>query len=139
MERADVRMREAIAYGARAGAERGRALMVKRTPTDLGQLKAGWKVRVTGSVASDAVAIGGGNEVELAALVNDAPHIAIVELGGDAPGDALAEGSELLSRTDDLRETARLRPTRYRRGRTLGCMVAAGQPAPGDEVVWLAP
>lgn len=64
---------------------------------------------------------------------------AIVELGGDAPGDALVDGSELLSRTDDLRETARLRPTRYRRGRTLGCVVVSGQPAVENEVVWLAP
>lgn len=64
---------------------------------------------------------------------------AIVELAGDAPGDALADGSELLARTTDLRETARLRPTRYRRGRTLGCVVVSGQPAAENEVVWLAP
>lgn len=66
-------------------------------------------------------------------------NFAIVELSGDAPGDALVDGSELLSRTDDLRETARLRPTRYRRGRTLGCVVTGGQPGVHDEVVWLAP
>ena len=63
----------------------------------------------------------------------------IVELSGDAPGDALTEGAELLSRTDELTETARLRPTRYRRGRTLGCVVTGGQPETGNEVVWLAP
>jgi len=36
-------------------------------------------------------------------------------------------------------ETARLRASRYLRGRTLGTKILTGQPAPGDEVVWLAP
>jgi len=64
---------------------------------------------------------------------------AMVELSGDAPGDALAEGSELLTRTGELLETARLRPTRYRRGRTLGCVIVSGRPAVENEVVWIAP
>ncbi len=64
---------------------------------------------------------------------------AILELAPDAPASALADGNELIARTADLRETARLRASRYLRGRTLGTKILTGQPAPGDEVVWLAP
>jgi hypothetical protein len=38
-----------------------------------------------------------------------------------------------------LRETGRVRASRYVRGRTLGTTLVAGQPSLGDEVVWLAP
>jgi len=65
---------------------------------------------------------------------------AVIELAGDAPRSALAEGEELLARSfDDLRETARLLSSRYVRGRTLGTTVKSGRPSPGDEVVWAAP
>ena len=64
---------------------------------------------------------------------------AILEVATDAPAPALADGSELIARTPDLRETARLRASRYLRGRMLGSKIVAGQPKPGDEVVWLAP
>jgi hypothetical protein len=65
---------------------------------------------------------------------------AVVELAGDAPPAALAEGGELLARSfDELRETARLIASRYLRGRTLGTSVKTGRPSPGDEVVWIAP
>jgi hypothetical protein len=64
---------------------------------------------------------------------------AFVELASDAPAGATTEGAELLARTLELRETARLHASRYVRGRTLGTQVIAGQPSPGDEVVWLAP
>ena len=64
---------------------------------------------------------------------------AIVELASDAPPAALAADAELLARTDELRETARLRASRYVRGRTLGTKIVSGQPAPGDEVVFPAP
>jgi len=64
---------------------------------------------------------------------------AFVELAADAPAAALVDGTELIARTPDLRETARLRASRYVRGRTLGTKIVGGQPAPGDEVVWLAP
>jgi hypothetical protein len=72
--RDEARLREAIARGARAGAERGRTYMSKRTPIDLGQLRAGWKVK-GGSPAPEQ---GGAT---LATLDNDAPHVGIVELG----------------------------------------------------------
>jgi hypothetical protein len=66
-------------------------------------------------------------------------RFAFVELAGDAPTAATADGSELIARTMELRETARLQASRYVRGRTLGTNIVAGQPSPGDEVVWLAP
>ena len=62
-----------------------------------------------------------------------------VDLAGDAPVAALAEGTEYICRTLELRETGRVRASRYVRGRTLGTTLIAGQPALGDEVVWLAP
>ena len=66
-------------------------------------------------------------------------RFAFVELAADAPTPALAEGSEWITRTLDLRETGRVRVSRQVRGRTVGTTIVAGQPAPNDEVVWLAP
>ena len=71
--------------------------------------------------------------------VDAARAFAIVDLASDPPPAALADGTELIARTLDLRETARLQASRYVRGRTLGTKILAGKPAPGDEVVWLAP
>jgi hypothetical protein len=68
------RMRRAIASGALAGAHRGRAIIVKKTPVDLGQLKASWRVKPGATEFA-------GPETTLAELVNDAPTLAIVELG----------------------------------------------------------
>ncbi|MBI5690825.1 MAG: hypothetical protein HZC55_12115 [Verrucomicrobia bacterium] len=64
---------------------------------------------------------------------------AFVALGADAPPAATAEGTELSSRSPELRHTAHLRASRYVRGRTLGVTIVEGRPSPGDEVVWLAP
>lgn len=66
--------RRAVARGALAGAHRGRALIVKRTPVDLGPLKAGWTVKP----GAEDFADGG---TTLATLTNHAPHIVMVELG----------------------------------------------------------
>lgn len=68
------RIHRAVRVGALAGAHRARALIVGRTPTDMGQLRAAWKVKEGG---------GGGNILTetIAELYNDAPHITIVELG----------------------------------------------------------
>jgi len=71
--------------------------------------------------------------------LDPARRFAFVELSTDAPGAALVEGSELITRTFDLQETGRLRSSRQVRGRTLGTNIVSGQPAPNDEVVWLAP
>ena len=68
-----------------------------------------------------------------------AQGFAFVELAADAPSAATVNGTELIARTLDLRETGQLRSSRYVRGRTLGTKILAGQPTPGDEVVWLAP
>ncbi len=64
---------------------------------------------------------------------------AFIELAADAPTAALTAGTELIARTLELRETARLRASAYVRGRTFGTTILAGQPSAGDEVVWLAP
>jgi hypothetical protein len=71
--------------------------------------------------------------------VDSAQGLAFVELAADAPAAALAGGTELIARTLELRETARLQTSRHLRGRTLGTKVLGGQPSLGDEVVWLAP
>ena len=71
--------------------------------------------------------------------VDAARHMAFVELAPDVPGAALADGTELATRTLDLKDTGRLRVSRYVRGRTLGTKILGGQPSTGDEVVWLAP
>lgn len=64
---------------------------------------------------------------------------AFIDLAPDAPRAALDDGAELTVRTLDLHETGRLRASRYLRGHTLGTKIVAGQPSPGDEVVWTAP
>jgi hypothetical protein len=64
---------------------------------------------------------------------------AFVDLATDAPAAALTNGTDLIVRALDLRETARVRVSRHVRGRTLGTKIVGGQPSPGDEVVWLAP
>lgn len=74
LDRGDEAVQKAIARGALAGAHRGRALMVPRTPTDMGQLRASWKVQEKRDTF-------GGISTDLAELYNDAPHIGIVELG----------------------------------------------------------
>lgn len=67
-------IRRAVARGALAGAHRGRALIVRATPVDQGQLRASWKVK------PGLEEFNGAGDT-LAELINDAPHISIVELG----------------------------------------------------------
>jgi hypothetical protein len=64
---------------------------------------------------------------------------AFVDLGFEAPAGAQVDGAELIVRTLDLRETARLRASSYVHGKTLGTKIVSGQPSPGDEVVWHMP
>ncbi len=71
--------------------------------------------------------------------VNPIEGFAFVEVGADAPASALVDGTELIVRTLSLQERARVRVSRYIRGRTLGARILTGQATPGDEVVWLAP
>lgn len=71
--------------------------------------------------------------------VDPARQLAVIELFTDAPPTALTDGAPLVSRTADLRETARLTASRYLQGRTLGAWINSGQASPGDEVVFPAP
>lgn len=74
LDRLDRRIRAAIKRGAMAAAQRGRAYLVSKTPVDQGQLKAAWRVKAgTPSMDTDGDL--------LAIIVNDAPHIQMVELG----------------------------------------------------------
>jgi hypothetical protein len=71
--------------------------------------------------------------------VDAARGFAFVDLTLEPPAAALVDGAPLIARTDDLRETAHLRASRYVRGRTLGTTIVSGQPVAGDEVVVFAP
>jgi hypothetical protein len=71
--------------------------------------------------------------------VDHARDLAIIDLAAESPQAALQAGAEIIARTDDLRETARLRVSRYVRVRTLGAQIVSGQPAIGDEVVFREP
>lgn len=62
-------------------AQRGRSLLVPRTPVDLGQLKAAWRVR----------RVDGGW-----VLINEAPHAGIMEVGA-RPHEVDEEGREALA------------------------------------------
>jgi hypothetical protein len=70
--------------------------------------------------------------------VDSTRGFAFVELHVDVPKGAAVPETVLISRTLDLRETGRLRVSRYLRGRTLGTTIVAGNPSVDDEVVWLA-
>ena len=70
--------------------------------------------------------------------VDTARGFAFVSLTTTTPAAALVEGGELIVRSDDLRETGRVRTSRYNRGRTLGTQIISGQPKLGDEVVFHA-
>ena len=77
LRRNEMAVRDAIAKGAMAGAQRGRNIMIRVTPTDQGQLRASWKVlrRVSGARNMPA------GETSVVELRNDAPHAGLVELG----------------------------------------------------------
>lgn len=62
---------------------------------------------------------------------------AFVELNSSAP--SFTPDEEFIARTDNLRETARLRATRHLRGRTIGFRMLDNIPGIGDEVVTTAP
>ena len=70
--------------------------------------------------------------------VDTARGFAFVSLTTTTPAAALVAGGELIVRSDDLRETGRVRTSRYNRGRTLGTQIISGQPKLGDDVVFHA-
>jgi hypothetical protein len=71
--------------------------------------------------------------------VDLAQSIAVIGLTAAQPPVALPVGTELIARSDDLRETGRLSASRYVRGHTLGAQIFSGQPAAGNEVVYRVP
>lgn len=73
-------VQDALLRGSHRGAERARALMVVKTPTDTGQLRASWVVKRGKKPAK------GQRKIELAVLINDAPHAGIVERGARPHG-----------------------------------------------------
>lgn len=83
LRRNEEALREAIARGVSAGLARGRAIMVKATPTDQGQLRASWHVRRR---VEGAAGLNRNAEATVAELHNDAPYAGIVELGARPHG-----------------------------------------------------
>jgi hypothetical protein len=92
---------QAIARGALRGAQRGRAIVVRETPVDQGQLKNAWKVEP----GNKAMLLGKGliaravrfvNGMTLAELRNTAPHAGIVELGA-RPHPVSPEGIQAIA------------------------------------------
>lgn len=83
LKRDEEAVREGIVRGVNAGLERGRAIMVKATPVDQGQLRASWHVmrRVNGARGLNSAGVASVGE-----LRNDAPHAGIVELGARPHG-----------------------------------------------------
>lgn len=83
LRRNEEAVRDAIVRGVNAGLHRGRAVMVKATPTDQGQLRASWHVmrRVNGAAGLNRMGVATVGE-----LRNDAPHAGIVELGARPHG-----------------------------------------------------
>lgn len=92
---------QAIARGALRGAQRGRAIVVRETPVDQGQLKNAWKVEPgnkalllgKGMIARAVRLVMG---MTLAELRNTAPHAGIVELGA-RPHPVSPEGIQAIA------------------------------------------
>lgn len=83
LKRRNSRTLVAIARGALRGAHRGRAIIVRETPVDQGQLKQAWRV-LPGTAPATRGARGAWSRFvnqTLAELRNLAPHAGIVELG----------------------------------------------------------
>lgn len=69
-------MRDGIRSAAHRGAERGRGILVRVTPVDRGQARAAWRTR---KFQSELRGPDGTNP--LADILNDAPHIGVLEKG----------------------------------------------------------
>lgn len=63
-------LRKAVERGMISAAHRGRAILVRATPVNTGQLKAAWLVVIGGWLAGF-----------IAEVVNDAPHAGVIEAG----------------------------------------------------------
>lgn len=73
LKRTREEMRGAVLLGARNGARGGRALLVRKTPKDMGLLKASWR--------DTASRPGSATRAVVAEIHNDAPYAGIVEMG----------------------------------------------------------
>lgn len=82
----------AILRGLKRGAQRGRLILVRRTPRDRGTLAAAWDVE-----ASKKLPTGRGT-FEAVAIFNDAPYVSVVERGTRAPYHISRKGIENLVR-----------------------------------------
>lgn len=80
-------VRQALVKGAAAAARRGRAHLVRKTPKDQGQLKAGWRDSATG--------VSRGSNSLLAEITNDAPYAGVVEMGA-RPHPVSEEGQQAI-------------------------------------------
>jgi hypothetical protein len=99
-------VRRAVVQGSNEGAARGASLLRSRTPVDQGQARAAWSVvRAAGE--------------ELARIINDAPHIGIIE-GGARPHPVGREGMEAL------------RAWAWRHRASFGIVTKSGKAARGD-------
>jgi hypothetical protein len=87
---------QAIRKGTNRGAERARAMIVRRGPRDQGQLRASWHVK-KGSERRPMARWLRAKDAELAELRNDAPHAGIVELGA-RPHRVSQEGIQSIAR-----------------------------------------
>ena len=104
---------DAIALGTRVGAQRGRTLIVRKTPTDQGQLRASWSV-------AGGQRTGGLRGRLLAELFNDAPHAGIIERGA-RPHSVNRAGIEALTQWV------------WRKRRSFGIVTASGNAARGKK------
>jgi len=104
----------------------GCASLGRKAPADMGLAS---KLNANTTTASSALVVGRIitiDPVSLSVLVEVGPFVVL-------PPDFATR--ILITRTDDLRPTARLQSSSYIRGRILGTRLIAGVPHVGDEVV----
>jgi len=94
LRRRDNAARKAVQRATLRGAARGKALLARVSPTDLGQLRSSWEIKRTGmGISGTAAAFT--RSGTLAVLQNNAPHAGIVELGA-RPHPVSWEGFEAI-------------------------------------------
>lgn len=81
--------------------------------------------------AEDPLRPAAAEPIGLVVFVDPADEVAIVEVASARTRIAPV----LITRNEALVETARLEPTRFQRGRTLGTRIVSGLPNVGDEVI----
>lgn len=79
----------------------------------------------------DPLQIPGAETIGVIIYVDPAEDVALVRVRSSSTRSAPL----LIARNESLIETARLEPTRFQRGRTLGTRILSGLPNVGDEVI----